>query len=215
MLFNAVPLLVLAALYLAVGVRCPALWREPASAAIGFASALLFPCLGVAAASSASRSLVDAGAARRPPWLSLPAILLAALPLVAFARNWRDRGRSSPGPRRREAEQHVAPRPRAGGVGRLSRRLLDADRAGCVAQRAPGRARRACSSSTSRTSRSSRTTGGGRGSCRAREGGGDNELLLGQSSTSSGSRPASARPCARPPPSRSTTPRARRSSASG
>ena len=51
-LFNAVPLLVLAALYLTVGVAlAPALWRERGGRReIGFAVALVFPCIGLAAA---------------------------------------------------------------------------------------------------------------------------------------------------------------------
>ena len=60
LLFNAVPLLVLAALYLTVGVAlAPVLWRERrALGEIGYASALVFPSVGVAAATLAIETAV-------------------------------------------------------------------------------------------------------------------------------------------------------------
>ena len=130
-LFNAVPLLLLAALYLAVGVAlAPALWRERGRASeIGFATALVFPCVGLAAAVVGVETLVTREALAGAALISLLGILLAALPLLVVARNWRDLSLLVTGPRRaREAEQHSSHRDRElAGVGRLSHRLLDAD----------------------------------------------------------------------------------------
>ena len=93
-LFNAVPLLILAALYLAVGLAvAPALWRGRGQAReVGFATALVFPCVGLAAAVVGVETLVTreaptghaADCAARHP--------LLVLPLVAIARNWRELG---------------------------------------------------------------------------------------------------------------------------
>ena len=60
-LFNAVPLLVLAALYLAVAFAlAPVLWRERRSLReVGSATALLFPCLGLTTAILGVEVLVE------------------------------------------------------------------------------------------------------------------------------------------------------------
>ena len=60
LLFNAVPLLVLAALYLAMGASLlPVLWRERrGTREIGYATALVFPAVGVAAALLGVQTLV-------------------------------------------------------------------------------------------------------------------------------------------------------------
>ena len=138
-LFNAVPLLILAALYLAAGVVvAPALWRERGQTpAIGFATALIFPCVGLAAAVAGVATLVTREALIGRPLISLLGIVLAALPLVAVARNWRDLGPLVTGPLggAREPEQQATRREReVAGVGRLSHRLLDADRPAGIAQ---------------------------------------------------------------------------------
>jgi hypothetical protein len=130
-LFNAVPLLILAALYLAVGFAVtPALWRERGQArGIGLATALVFPCVGLAAAIVGVETLVSREAPSGHLLLTLLVILLAALPLVVIARNWRDLGQLATGTRAERAqEQELSRRDReVAGVGRLSHQLLDAD----------------------------------------------------------------------------------------
>ena len=108
-LFNAVPLLFLAALYLAVGLAvAPALWRERARAhEIGFATALVYPCVGLAAAVVGVETLLTREALAGHALISLLGILLAALPLLVVARNWRQLNLLVTGPQHaREAEQH-------------------------------------------------------------------------------------------------------------
>jgi two-component system, OmpR family, phosphate regulon sensor histidine kinase PhoR len=87
-LFNAVPLLVLAALHGAAGVAvarsapAPAL-RRPALRRLRerrVATALLFPCTGVAAAILGLATLFDQQPVAGHLWLSLVAIVVAALP---------------------------------------------------------------------------------------------------------------------------------------
>ena len=130
-LFNAVPLLLLAALYLSVAVALvPALWRERrGSRGIGFAGALVFPAVGVGAAILGLAVLADGEPLAGNALLSFGAILLAALPLVPVARNWGDRQLLVSGVRRaREAEERSLLRDRElAGIDRLARRLLDAD----------------------------------------------------------------------------------------
>jgi GAF domain-containing protein len=137
-LFNAVPLLLLAALYLAVGVAiAPALWRERGrTREIGFGLALVFPCLGLAAAILGAVVLVGREPVAGDAFASLAAIVLAALPLAVVARNWADRALLVGATRRtREAEQRSLLRDRElAGVGRLSHQLLDADDADDVAR---------------------------------------------------------------------------------
>jgi PAS domain S-box-containing protein len=130
-LFNAVPLLILAALYLAVGLAvAPAMWRERGQAReIGFATALVFPCVGLVAAVVGVQTLVTREAPTGHPLIALLVILLVALPLLALARNWRDLGRLLTGaPSTGELEPETSRRDREiAGVGRLSHQLLDAD----------------------------------------------------------------------------------------
>ena len=129
-LFNAVPLLVLAALYLTVGVAlAPALWRERGGRReIGFAVALVFPCIGLAAAVVGIVTLVTQEALAGHVLVSLAGIVLAAVPVVAILRNWDDRALLVTGVRRaREAEERSSLRARElAGVDRLSHQLLDA-----------------------------------------------------------------------------------------
>jgi hypothetical protein len=130
-LFNAVPLLLLAALYLSVAVALvPSLWRERRGArGIGFASALVFPAVGVAAAILGLEVLADGEPLGGNAFHSFAAILLAALPLVPVARNWRDRQLLVSVVRRaREAEERSLLRDRElAGIDRLAHRLLDSD----------------------------------------------------------------------------------------
>src|SRR5688572_10305809 len=87
-LFNAVPLLVLAALHGAAGAAVAR--SAPASASRrpglrrlgerGAATALLFPCIGVAAAILGIATLFDRQPVAGQLWLSLVAIVVAAVP---------------------------------------------------------------------------------------------------------------------------------------
>ena len=128
-LFNAVPLLLLAALYLAVGVAiAPALWRERGRAReIGFATALVYPCIGIAATILGIVVLVEREALAGNVFAALAAIALGAVPLAVLGRHWGERELLVAGVRRaREAEQRSTLRDRElAGVGRLSHRLLD------------------------------------------------------------------------------------------
>ncbi|HVM69067.1 MAG TPA: GAF domain-containing protein, partial [Gaiellaceae bacterium] len=126
-LFNALPLLLLAALYLAAGAAlAPAFWRERRRLReLGYASALLFPCIGVAAAVVGLQSLVSREPLAGHVWLSLPAIAVAALPILALLANWGDRELLVTGVQRaRQAEQLTSLRDRElRAVERLSREL--------------------------------------------------------------------------------------------
>ena len=86
-LFNAVPLLVLAALYLTVGVAlAPALWRERRRlGSIGAAMALLYPSVGLAAAILGVSVLADREPLAGHVWLSYAALALAAIPAASPA----------------------------------------------------------------------------------------------------------------------------------
>jgi PAS domain S-box-containing protein len=130
-LFNAVPLLLLAALYLAVGVAlAPALWRERGRAReVEFAAALVFPSVGLAAAVVGVQVLVTREPLAGHALISLLGILLASLPFLVLSRNRHELSLLVAGARRtREAEQHSSHRDHElAVVGRLSHRLLDAD----------------------------------------------------------------------------------------
>ena len=69
MFFNAVPLFVLAAAYLAVAAAlAPRLWRERARLRVNdLALALMFPCIGIPLASLAPRLLLADARARGQP----------------------------------------------------------------------------------------------------------------------------------------------------
>ena len=95
-LFNAVPLLILAALYLTVGVAIPALRRERGRIPrLGDATALFFQCTGLAAAILGILILIEREPLGGHALLSLPALVIAAVPLAAFARGWGDLTRGS------------------------------------------------------------------------------------------------------------------------
>ena len=131
LLFNAVPLLVLAALYLAMGASLlPVLWRERrGTREIGYATALVFPAVGVAAALLGVQTLVTREPLAGHPFAAFAGILIVALPLVAVVRNWDERNLLVTGVRRaHEAEQRSSLRDRElAGIDRLSHRLLDAE----------------------------------------------------------------------------------------
>jgi PAS domain S-box-containing protein len=130
-LFNAVPLLFLAALYLTVGIALVvALRREGGRVRDpGFAMALAFPCVGAAAAILGLTVLVDQEPLAGHAFVSFAAILLALVPAVAVARHWADRGLLASGPQRtREAERRSSLREQElERIGRLSHHLLDAE----------------------------------------------------------------------------------------
>ncbi|HWH05406.1 MAG TPA: hypothetical protein VNT23_03085, partial [Gaiellaceae bacterium] len=127
-LFNALPLLLLAALYLAAGAAlAPAFWRERRRLReLGYASALLYPCVGIAAAAVGLQALLAREPLAGHVWLSLAAIVVAALPVLALLANWRDRELLVTGvSRAREAEQVTTLRDRElRAVERLSLELV-------------------------------------------------------------------------------------------
>jgi PAS domain S-box-containing protein len=126
-LFNGLPLLLLAAAYAAVtGAVLPLLWRDRARAhPIDWAIVLVFP--GFAMASGIFGALV---LRERKPfgghiWLSFAAVLLALLPALLLLARWRDRAFVVGGiGRTKEAEERVSTRDRElGAVAELSNAL--------------------------------------------------------------------------------------------
>ena len=106
--FNAVPLFVLAALYLAVTVALvPTLWRERRRLSVLDAPvAALFPCIAIPAAIYGGVVLHDRQPIGGHVWPPFAATLLALLPGVLFLVRWRDRGLLATGSlRAREAEE--------------------------------------------------------------------------------------------------------------
>ena len=93
-LYNAVPLLVLAALYgVVTAALAPAFLRERSRLRdVDFATALMFPCVGIAAAITAVLVIVDGAPVGGHPFAFLAAIVVAALPAVAFIARWKQRG---------------------------------------------------------------------------------------------------------------------------
>jgi PAS domain S-box-containing protein len=137
-LFNAVPLLLLAALYLAVGVALVvALRREGGRVRDpGFATVLTFPFVGLAAAVVGIQVLVDLEPIGGNAFVSFPAIALALVPGIIVGRNWAERGLLASGVQRtREAERRSSLRDRElARIGALSHRLLDAEGTGEIAR---------------------------------------------------------------------------------
>ena len=123
-LFNAVPLLLLAALDLVVGAVLASAFRRNGGRqdAPGAARLLVYPCLGIAAAILGVLVLVDGEPLGGHVWISVAAILLATLPSVALLANGEERrrlgSRAAAEEPRRERELEA--------MGRLSRALLDA-----------------------------------------------------------------------------------------
>jgi PAS domain S-box-containing protein len=118
-LLNAVPLLLLAALYLvaAAGLLRAVLpaWREAQPHGARLAAALVYPCVGVSAAILGVRLLVEQSALAGHVWVSLFAVLVAAIPPVAFLASGSNRtlflqaGSATETARRlRETEQRLA-----------------------------------------------------------------------------------------------------------
>ena len=130
-LFNAVPLLLLAALYLvASATLAPAFWRERRRLSdLAYVSALLFPCIGLASALVGIQVAIDREPLGGHLWLSLPVIVVVAVPILALFANWEDRELLVTGIRQaRAAEEMTSLRDRElQAVERLSRELVRAD----------------------------------------------------------------------------------------
>src|SRR5829696_486078 len=114
-LFNALPLLLLAGVYFAVtATLAPALARERSrSDGRDYVVVGVFPAIGAAAAIFGLLVIVD----RRPfgghLWLSLVAVVIAILPALLFLAPWSDRGLLVGGSRRvRDAEARMSLRDR-------------------------------------------------------------------------------------------------------
>jgi PAS domain S-box-containing protein len=113
--FNAVPLFVLAAAYLAVAATlAPQLWRERRRLTLTDAAlALMFPCIGIPLAIFG----VVIAHERRPVgghlWVSFAACVIALVPALLFLLRWRERAAFvTSGRRAREAEELVTVRER-------------------------------------------------------------------------------------------------------
>jgi PAS domain S-box-containing protein len=138
LLFNGLPLLLLAAAYAAVaGALLPLLWRDRTGAnPLDWAIVLVFAGIGAAAAILGVLVIHD----RRPfgghTWLSLAAVVVALLPALLVLARWRDRAFVIGGiGRSREAEERVSARDRElGAVADLSGALGRAHDAAEVAK---------------------------------------------------------------------------------
>ena len=112
--FNGIPLLVVAAAYAAVTAAVvPALWRDRARAhPLDWATVTVFPAVGIASAIFGVLVLHD----RRPfgghTWLSLAAALVALAPALVLLARWRERAFVGGIGRRLEAEERVSTRDR-------------------------------------------------------------------------------------------------------
>jgi PAS domain S-box-containing protein len=113
--FNAVPLFVLAAVYLLVAIAlAPTLWRERRRVSVtDVALASLFPGIAIPAAIFGAVVLHDRSPIGGHVWPSFAAILIVLVPAVIFLRRWSEpAGVVMSGPRAREAEQLVTVRDR-------------------------------------------------------------------------------------------------------
>lgn len=113
--FNGVPLLVLAALYLGVsGAITPSFVRRRSGAALlDWAQALLFPCIGIAAALFGAQVLSDRMAIGGGVWLPFAAMLVAAVPPLLFAFRLGDRALVAAGIQQtQKAEERASSRER-------------------------------------------------------------------------------------------------------
>ena len=130
-LFNALPLLVLAVLYLLVTVAlAPSFLHERRRLRdADFATAILFPCIGIAAFVAGVLVLVDGQPIAGHPFLSFGVICVVSVPALVFLANWSQRGSALTGTRRaREAEARSTERERdLAAVSQLSRELVRAD----------------------------------------------------------------------------------------
>jgi PAS domain S-box-containing protein len=108
---NAIPLLAVAALYLAASVALlPSFWRERRRPSeVEFTLALFFPCGGFAAAVVGAAVLIEQEPLGGNAWLAFAAIVLGLAPGIAFFARWQQR-RFLLGAARlaREAEQRTS-----------------------------------------------------------------------------------------------------------
>ncbi len=113
--FNAIPLFVLAAAYLAVAAALvPTLWRERRRVSVAdVALAAIFPAIGISAAVFGAVVLYDRSPVGGHVWPPFIAIVLLLLPAFVFLRRWGEpAGVVMSGPRAREAEERVSARDR-------------------------------------------------------------------------------------------------------
>ncbi|MFN2627320.1 MAG: GAF domain-containing protein [Gaiellaceae bacterium] len=107
-IFNAVPLLVVAAAYLAITASLvPTLWRQRARAGLTeLALALVFLSVSVMAAIFGAVVLHDRSPVGGHVWPPFAGVLVALLPALLILGRWRERGLVATGPiRAREAEE--------------------------------------------------------------------------------------------------------------
>ena len=219
LLFNALPLLLLAGAYVVVAAALvPAVWRDRQRAhSLDVATVTIFPTLAFTAAVLAALVVVD----RRPLgghlWVAFAAIVVALVPANLLLARWSERGMLTNRARRvREAEELVSIRDRELGARRRDlRRARPRARRGVG--RAPGRPprERAARRRLHRGRPRRRGADRGDGHPRRAERRGRRLVARACASTSSTSRPRSRAPCSRARRSRSTTSRARAASASG
>src|SRR6266511_4070513 len=115
-LFNAVPLLVLAGVYLAVTAAVtPGVWRHGRAAhPLDYAVMTVFPSVGVAASILAILVLEEQRPIGGQTWVAFSAIAIATVPALVFLFHWRDRALVVGGVRRvRDAEERMSARVRA------------------------------------------------------------------------------------------------------
>jgi PAS domain S-box-containing protein len=113
--FNGVPLLVLAALYLGVSTAiAPSFARRRAGATLlDWAQALLFPCIGIAAALIGAQVLHKRMAIGGGIWLPFAGMVVAAVPPLLFAFRLGDRALVAAGIHQtQEAEERASSRQR-------------------------------------------------------------------------------------------------------
>jgi GAF domain-containing protein len=113
--FNAVPLLLLAAAYFGVAATLiPAVWREREEIeTLDVAIVAVFPVVGFAAGALGVLILDDERAPGGHIWLVFAATILALLPVVVFVRRWSDRALVAGGIHRaRVAEERISLRDR-------------------------------------------------------------------------------------------------------
>ena len=205
------PLLVLAALYLAMGASLlPVLWRERRHARSG-TRLLVFPAVGVAAALLGVQTLVTREPLAGHPFAAFAGIPIVALPLVAVVYNWDERNLLVTGVRRaRTRPSNALLRDRElAGIDRLSHRLLDAEGQPEIARLVLDE----LTSFASWTYELALVENEGRTArvVAAREQGRDNESMIGQVVSLEHEAPASAPSCATAVASRPSRPRRRRS----
>ncbi len=114
-LFNGVPLLLLAAAYASVTVAIlPILWRQRAQAhLLDWAVVLVFPGIAFAACVFGVLAVTGRSSLDGHTWISLAAILVALAPAVLLLARWRDRALVVGGiGRTRDAEERVSIRDR-------------------------------------------------------------------------------------------------------